>query len=213
MMLEVRNDDWTEEKIQEYCKFLTYVFKTRFEENNNDPALMLKNMGKYKNRGSYDNIHLIPVNNRLGCIIQKSITIRAGDLAIIPCHRLGYNKFVAGKFNDDFSLEASNIAPFVRVQSLNANLLPICEDCGIKSFCIKGCLGSQYESNKDLMLPINSVCKMFKARFETLLKLYLEYGLIEEMQKTANDDVLYRHILSELKKVPEDFQKDNILMY
>ena len=50
---------------------------------------------------------------KISCNLVHHLTVRLGDLAIIPCHRLSYDKLIYGKYkvsdNKIVGIEALNI--------------------------------------------------------------------------------------------------------
>ena len=115
----------------------------------------------------------------LSCAIQSNLAIRCIDKAIIPCHRTSYEQFVAGYISDDNSIVAKNISPFISIVSAKGSNLPVCNSCSIKDYCIKGCLGAQYEYSKELFIPSDTVCNLFKAKTVFLLQKYTSLGYVD----------------------------------
>jgi len=186
MMLEVRDDDWTDETIKEYLAFLDYVVNNEFARTGKDVKSFAHRVF-VKPLIAYDNVSLIQrygPNNGITCAIQKMLYVRAGDLAIVPCHRTMYDPFILGRFvvkNDEIvGVEGSNVALAYAIHSMKGELQPGCEDCAIEPLCTKGCLGSQFESTGDLFVPAESVCRLYKARTVFLLNKYLEMGILQE---------------------------------
>lgn len=52
-----------------------------------------------------------------------------------------------------------------------------CLTCPFDPYCLKGCLGAQYEATGDLFVPGESVCKLHKTHLTFLVKTYCELGL------------------------------------
>lgn len=220
MSLEVRNDDWTDEAIAHYEKLLTHMFNRRFNEfYNKDPHEFLRIYNnEYMLRGeittklaNYDILKISPSYDGISCSIQKTLMIRVADLAIVPCHRTAYDKFVAAKLYSDenkvshIGATALNPLPWIKIQSLNPSQTNIlCEKCAIKNQCSKGCLGAQYESQQDILSPIPSVCRLFKRRIKILYDLYESNGILDAML-----DPRYRgsfhQLVHELRSIQEDF--------
>ena len=183
MLLEVRDDDWTNEKIKHYLKFLDHVIEKKINMINTRDELILfvKNIF-YESVMTYSNISLMNQSANLkglSCAIQSNLAIRCIDKAIIPCHRTSYEQFVAGYISDDNSIVAKNISPFISIVSAKGSNLPVCNSCSIKDYCIKGCLGAQYEYSKELFIPSDTVCNLFKAKTVFLLQKYTSLGYVD----------------------------------
>lgn len=186
MMLEVRNDDWTRESINDYFKFLDFGIEQYIVNRcNNNPSLFLDAVYKGILPGADNNFYiscytpwlLTRSYNYPACTISNTLTIRLGDLAICPCHRTAYDKFLYGKFiveNDKIiNIKGNNSYFPMRALLLNEKLCGLgCDTCYANTFCLRGCYGSQYEATKDPFTPIESVCKFFKGKY---LHLALKY--------------------------------------
>ena len=60
-----------------------------------------------------------------------------------------------------------------------------CDSCVYRDYCLKGCFGSQYESTGDPFIPIPSVCKFFKAKYDFLVKKYIDLGIYDIIEKVT----------------------------
>lgn len=196
MMLEVRNDDWTEEAIQEYLKFLDFLVDYEFKDEFEDKKFFARRVFLGQVGRSYDTIALYPRTggrDKISCGIQRAFYVRLGDLAIVACHRTAYDHFKLGQFviedNKIVDIESTNLPLTLSIMSTISRNLPQCEKCSIKHYCIKGCLGSQYEITGELFQPIESVCNLFKAKVEFLIKKYHEMGILKEAVLILPDDI------------------------
>lgn len=198
MMLEVRNDNWDTKSINSLLKFYDHLFDkliNRFggKEGFVDAVYNTKNGTFFQ----YCNIKLNyeqSNNKKISCAIQNALHIRLGDLAIIPCHRLGYEELLLGKIkieNDKVSgIEAINPSLFLTKNMVQSTCLPKCAKCEFNDICMKGCLGAQYEISKDLFYPLESVCNMLKAKYNYLINKHKELGLFDIMfNKLDNNSV------------------------
>lgn len=193
MMLEVRNDDWTEESIQQYCDFLDYLIedtiKNQFNGNiYNFLLYILALQDNNENSGGYFPYALPEADNFQGCTVSSDMTVRLGDLAICPCHRTAYNKYLYGKFivenNKIIDIEGNNPQAAIRILMANNTYASLgCDSCIYNKHCLKGCFGSQYESTGDPFTPIPSVCKFFKAKYNFLVKKYINLGIYDIINK------------------------------
>ena len=102
MMLEVRNDNWTDENIKDYCDFLAYLieeYKTR--KCNDDNNTFFKRLFGFLPDGDLEGYipYALPRTDTFaGCTVSNNLTVRLGDMAICPCHRTAYNKLLYGWF-------------------------------------------------------------------------------------------------------------------
>ena len=53
---------------------------------------------------------------------------------------------------------------------------PYCAECPINQLCLGPCLGSQYESNKNLFVPIPSVCALSWSKLLVVAEKLEEFG-------------------------------------
>lgn len=188
MMLEVRNDDWTKEKIIEYLKWLNYITQYTFRTHaKNDLFDMLKIIVN-KKEIRYASRNYLPFvlrngANRISCNLTNHHSVRLGDLAIVPCHRLAYDKLLYGKYRveNDKITGIDSINPTFAFQNylLNNYGSLKCDSCPINVICTGQCRGAAFEISKEPFYPIESVCDLERAKF-TYCLLYLE----ELVQKT-----------------------------
>lgn len=186
MFLEVRNNDWTNEKLFKYIDCLNYMIeydiKNIWEQEPTGLEYLVSRLSKihysnplgnkYSNYVTYlsDDQEGMP-----GCTISYTLMVRAGDLSIVPCHRTSYKKFIYGKYivknNKIDGIEAQNpiLANRIWNQKMKAN--PFCDNCYLYNYCMKGCYGSQYEATGDLFYPAEKCCDLFKIK---VLFLYLK---------------------------------------
>lgn len=196
-MLEVRNDGWTEEKIEAYLKFVRTVFITILEKNDNSPQKMAAHMfcgdgrdGSLPMQNGQNPLSLIYMGDdvftrdRMPCSIQDQLQLYLGDMSIVPCHRTSYKHFRGGYFviedNKIVDIAPYNVSTFITFQSAGPNHFPLCSECEWRDTCIKGCLGSQYEYSGELYLPIPSVCNLLKAKYSYLIILCCQTGVLQE---------------------------------
>lgn len=201
MMLEVRNDDWTTEKIAHYCQFVRFLlddFRETYPNHRSVEDFSYFLFGNFSTEESYSylpwNLALVP--DIFSCTVATQLCIRLGDLTIAPCHRTSYDKFLYGKFiikgNKIVDIEENNLYLAERILYFN-NIFssPKCDTCEYNSFCLKGCAGSQYENTNDLFFPINSVCNLEKAKIDTLIEYYQNFGIFDYLKNFSVDNLLY----------------------
>ena len=126
----------------------------------------------------------------IGCTASTDLTVRMGDLAICPCHRTGYNKYLYGKFvveNDTIvDIEANNPQMACKVLMANFNLSSFgCDACTFNEYCLKGCYGAQYEAQGDPFIPVPEVCNFFKGKYSFLYNYYEQLGVIDHLRSIS----------------------------
>ena len=202
MMLEVRDANWTDENIQDYCNFLEYLTDRWLKEKcNGDPKIFAQQLsysGQAMERLDLNGSSYMPwlighSDNFIGCTIPNHLTVRLGDLAICPCHRTAYNEYLYGYFNveNDIITGVRAVNPTIAVKILMSNVLnstPLCDQCPINKCCLKGCLGSQFEYGKDIFMPLTNICKFFKRKAATIFKYYREHGIIKCLEDIGPDE-------------------------
>lgn len=225
MWLEVRNaEQWDTESLKLYREFLFFIAEYELEHlhKNNLTDFAIKIFDNFnehqKYLGSFNHLqpHLLDypeIKNRIPCSIQQGIEIRLGDLTWVPCHRtcyphLNYGHFILNKEqNKIIDFENNNIELAYKITLFNPNRSMMqCADCEIKGFCAKGCLGAQYEKNKELFSPIQSVCNMYYVKYRTIHDIAEKYDLYSivlkspYISKERKDFITYaRHILEKLE--------------
>lgn len=186
MTLEVRNNDWTSEKIQQYTEFLDFLienYKTKYCKNDNTIFFQHLLSLVPSRLSGYVPFGLMEADNFAGCSIAEFLTVRVGDLAICPCHRTAYNKFLYGKFkvenNEIVDIIGNNPQMAARVLMANNTYTSLqCDVCVFNHSCLKGCFGSQFETEGDPFIPIKCVCDLFTAKYTFLVKKYIDMGII-----------------------------------
>ena len=223
MFLEVRNNDWTQENINDYLKLLDYAFEKRFEACNKDSKNFAYHMfigdGKdntLKQPENYDfinfPIHIIQGlkgKDTMTCGVPGSIVFNCSNLSLVPCHRTTYPQFTGGYINDQNNeLIPKSVSSYITLTTIKRESMPVCSKCIINEICLHGCLGAQYEKAGDIMLPCSSVCNLFKQKFYHLLKLYDDYNLFNiglENNYISEEDIEKIYIL--IEKLRNEIEK------
>lgn len=186
MFLEVRDNNWTFDKINSYLEFINYAIEYKKEKlYNNDIETTLKHLLRMENYypGTYINTELCRTSPSMNCTVDRAMIVRIGDLSWVPCHRTSYEPFIYGTFkvenNKIIGISAKNLPLLFSIQSLKYKGHPKCDTCSIGPICPRGCFGSQFESNKELFYPCQTVCDLYIAKslflyykIESLLKQY-----------------------------------------
>lgn len=194
MLLEVRDpDQWDEESLANYEKFLNYVvdkdFSTIHENDLDDFAWHFIDdfSDNIATKGRY--CHVQPyiagypyLVNKMPCSIQSGPVFRVGDLAWVPCHRTCYPQNVYGKFEVQngkiIGLKAQNPILAIKIKSLNPNISILkCSSCSMNSLCLKGCLGSQLEHTKELFCAQDEICEMYRVKYKTIHEIAKRYDI------------------------------------
>lgn len=196
MMLEVRNDNWSDEDIQHYCNFLKHLVMHKLKLCKNDIGLFSqKLLSFYGEGGGYLPYSPSPADTFAGCTVASSLTIRVGDLAICPCHRTAYNQFLYGYFIEEqgkiVDIVGNNPQMAIRILMANNNLCSFkCDTCLYNIYCMKGCFGSQFENVGDPFMPIEGICKLYQTKWKFLVNLYNDLGVLDYLRnntKTGNE--------------------------
>lgn len=205
MMLEVRNPDWTEESIQEYNNFMDKLLEYTLHNYCNDDKTKFLNtlLGIRLHNSAGLNGYIPYMLNKTydftACSICGEFIVRLGDLAICPCHRTAYNKYLYGNFvvEDDKIVDIHANNPTFAIQILMANHhygLHGCDTCLYKDICLRGCFGAQLEALGDPLFPLENVCMFFKAKYSHLLKKYEEYGAFEYAKSIGPQELRYEYV-------------------
>lgn len=226
MFLEVRDaEQWDEQSLKDYENFLYYVaekdlktlhnndlddFAYHFFDDFTDPTWKKKIPGLYTHLQPYIIGYPILVSG-MTCSIQKGPVFRVGDLAYVPCHRTCYPDFVYGYFqtenNKIVGLEANNPILAVKIKQLNPNRSVLkCSSCPLKAFCMKGCLGSQYEHTHELFCAEDTVCDMIYTKYKTIHNIALKYNLYEWLEKDTNISIRRKEFINYVKGILEQLE-------
>lgn len=211
MMLEVRNDGWTDENIEDYKGFLGFLIDKFLAERCSGDVKELANHLFLTDifspgGGGYINFGLAKADAFQGCTVSDMLTVRLGDLAIPPCHRTAYDGLLYGRFRVEdgkiTDIEERNPQMASRVLFQDSILCsPGCDCCPYNYFCLRGCYGSQHETEKDPFMPIESVCRLFKEKIDFLIDKYEQLGVWEVLEKVSPANARYEDIQETLKEV------------
>jgi len=221
MMLEVRNNDWTPESIAAYNKFMEYLIRKYLTDDcHNDKTLFYNRVLNIRETEGGGPSGYVPwtlphCDTFIGCTAGTDLTIRLGDLAICPCHRTAYHKYVYGYFNveDDkiTSITANNPQMAIKVLMTNFNVGSYgCDMCIYRPYCLKGCMGSQIENMGDPIVPIPNVCEFFRAKYSNILRLYKELGIIDYARTISPKEIGYPEV-KELLEFYDRWEKEEAL--
>ncbi len=199
MQLEVRDNNWSEENIKTYLEWLDFVIEVDAKEyfNGNVQDLLLDNLGikkVYTKSRTYMPYHLGIVQNNPTCTAGKMLCVRLGDLAIAPCHRTSYDKFLFGNYvvenNKVVGVEAKNISLMNAWYRTGNITKPKCDACAFNSICLRGCFGAQYEANQEILYPCETVCNFFYGKYTYLIDKYEKYVNLNEYSLKDKDQFI-----------------------
>ena len=186
MIMEVRNDDWTQDKIDEYIKVLDHIFNYRIEMCNNDLEKFAYHYfigdgenNTLKKLPYYDIIKPIFTNKKsFLCTLQNTLTFDVTDNTLLPCHRIAYSQFRGAQLIDG-KLVDKNTSSFITLGSMTRQGHPKCSGCIIKQFCMGPCMGAQFEAHGDLFTPNDTVCNLMQQKIIYLFKQLTESGVLQ----------------------------------
>ena len=139
------------------------------------------------------------------CSIARTLTVRLGDLAIVPCHRLSYEEFLFGHFtveNDKIvGMKSKNVVMMNQIWLNNLLGTSKCGSCQYAPICTRGCYGSQFETNKEFLYPCDTVCELYKVRTIFLYEKYKKMGIWDQYPNSKNSES-YR-IVEQVKNTEE----------
>lgn len=218
MMLEVRNNDWTKEKLIHFKKFQDYYYNWVWEKvANKDPEIMTKVITKVEEEKygqNYSILQLTEVGEVINCAVGRSLIIRLGDLAIIPCHRTSYDKYIYGHYvveNNKITgkVKAKNtLMPIICNIGNSNNMFSKCHSCDIRNVCLKGCLGSQLENMHEPTLCVPCVCELEHLRVVNVCRNMAKTGVLKYMR---NELKQRESVLSKLPLKGENLEKRRTL--
>jgi radical SAM protein with 4Fe4S-binding SPASM domain len=178
--LEVRNAEWSPEQTVEYAKFIKYLCHSTFAMLGKDKDRWVDFL--FKRHGF--NILGMPFGRTgrgMPCSIQTCVTLRLGDLTVIPCHRTAYKHMETAimRVEDDkiVGWDTKNVEMWFAIQAVNETTYPYCEKCEINSLCKGGCLGAQYEVSGNFLAPIPTVCRLFHVKIAALAEAMTDMGV------------------------------------
>jgi len=190
-LLEVRNVEWTLKQIKTFGDFVEFLIEWTYNFLGGNPVRYIH----FLFRGKGFNILASPftsIGRGIGCSIQSNLTIRIGDLALVPCHRTSYAQNVLARFKVEkgkiVGLQSVNPELLVAIYTFSSDTFPYCEQCLLKDMCSKGCLGSQLEVTGDMFTPIPTVCLLEHEKVVRMIKTYERLGLLDTILSNIRDE-------------------------
>lgn len=199
MVLEVRDDNWGLDNIRDYLKFQNHIMEILFNDCNKDPQKYLDCLDRradghiHRCRMPFDldfegSIH-DPHCDGLSCAYQKTLHIRMGDLAIVPCHRLAYPQLTSAYLIGDNHIDevrSKNASMFLMADNIKCRALPKCSNCGFAHACIGPCLGANYESMGDPFYTPDSVCDLLRYKITFQIEKFKQLGIHDYILKNPH---------------------------
>jgi radical SAM protein with 4Fe4S-binding SPASM domain len=181
--LEVRNAEWSDRQIGKFVDLIDFLIEWTFENPcRKNPEEFMNFLFNYRGYNILMNA-FITVGRGLGCSLQQTLNVRLGDLAIVPCHRTSYPQYIGGNFAVENGkiqgIKSKNPEIMMAELTFEGKTWPVCESCLLNNLCIRGCLGSQFETTGDLFSPIPTVCKLAHAKIYATIRALKRLGLYE----------------------------------
>ena len=189
-LLQVRNEEWTAEDIKDLVTFMEYLYEFAWDKVGHDPKALVSWILETQGFNLLGECYST-CGRGLTCGIQTQFGIRVSDLAIYPCHRLGYKDLYQGFLVDDdekvLTYKNINAELLIATYTVDKESLPYCAQCPINALCTGQCLGACYESNSNIFVPIPSVCAMHHAIALTGVRCLKKYGAFGIMLNKINE--------------------------
>lgn len=212
MFLEVRNDNWTPSRLDKFAKYIDHIISREIDRLGSEDFYNTYVLGDaggidhHRRLIELNSFSEVP-NSGLSCALQTILSIRMGDLAILPCHRTCYPHFVAGHFGLDEdgeinSITSINPAFLFAVNAVSLSNLPKCQDCAFNKACLGPCLGSNYESTGDVFYPPESVCNQQKTLIYLVVSRYYQLGFLDKLR--VDSPSKFYAVLEILKELIKD---------
>lgn len=205
MMLEVRNDDWTDQTIEDYRKFVKYLVDDAITFHKGDIESVCNDLFSVHQtynlepaqqlwgpETSYTPFCFGDEKGLYGCTISSHLTVRLGDLAIAPCHRTAYNKQLYGHFkveNDKIvGIKANNPHLAIHILMTDRNYSTIgCDTCTFQNLCIGTCKGQSVEATGDPIHNDPKVCAFLKQKYANMFDIYEEVGIMPWLEENITE--------------------------
>lgn len=171
-LLEVRNPDWTHEDLSFLENFIYFLI--RYVKNLCGNTLNFINF--LRNPSNCNILSSIYAKNYrgLGCSFSNTLAIRMSDMTLVPCHRTSYDGLNAGILNLDstgkFSVNIENPMNWIFSHVFEPKNTSKCQYCEINKLCNYPCLGVNFEVNRDMYIPVETVCMLEYIKVRSIIK-------------------------------------------
>ena len=170
---EEESQEWTEEKIQLFIKFIDFYFEYQIKNYKQDQLL---NNIFFNNNFifSLSNKGTIDETNPYGkCKLYHNLNITVFNLGINFCKKFQYNDLTIGYYqieNNEITKCLPNNIPAAMVPTHTKRyILPQCEYCHYGHICNGYCHGDAYKLVMNPLIPILETCNLKKAKFTYIL--------------------------------------------
>ena len=193
-LLEVRNQEWSDQDVQEFREFVTFVHEWVYQN------IAKGDKGKFleliKEGNTINMIYgLIGSTKHKGmpCSIQNDLQVRLGDLHFGPCHRTSYKGFEFGKFKNDghtiTGVEAINAEMAMAIYGLDHETFQGCQTCPIRPICNKTCLGANIEDTGEIFSPNPKSCQLGFGKVLGALDFYKNNNMLDRAKQYMEERV------------------------
>lgn len=205
MMLEVRNNDWTEENMKDLEKFIEFLVDEVITYHDGNIGMAVDDLlginqtyqvdeddMVWGHQTSYTPFTFGEDRGFYGCSISTHMTVRLGDLAIIPCHRTAYHKQIYGYFKTDngkiVDIVANNPHLAVHIIMTDKRFGVIgCDTCTFQGVCFGTCKGQSREATGDPIHNDPKVCKFLKHKYGSMFDVYERKGIMQWMEDNITE--------------------------
>lgn len=205
MMLEVRNDDWTDKNMDDLEKFIEFLVDevVVYHDGNmnmivddllgiNQTYVIDESDMVWGHQTSYTPFTFGDDRGFYGCSISTHMTVRLGDLAIIPCHRTAYHKQVYGYFKVEdgkiVDITANNPHLAIHIIMTDKRFGVIgCDTCTFQGICFGCCRGQSREATGDPIHNDPKVCKFLKRKYGAMFDVYERKGIMQWLEENLTE--------------------------
>lgn len=201
-LLQIRNAEWTKDQNKACYDFVRYLLRYEYDHCGSLDAFLRHYCGTNNGGFNIGRNCFIQTDRGLSCALQTSLCIRVSDLTLFPCHRLMYEQHRLARLESNtghgLAVRVENAPLGLAVYGCSFRQFPVCVNCPMRLFCVGGCLGSQYETNGTLFVPIRSVCQN---------TYWINKAILDEMTALGALDALVATLEPERKTAFEDMRR------
>ena len=207
-LLEVRNDNWTDQNLIDLREFVLYLGQKLLALYGTKEALATDLLARGSIFNMYRSYSTI-LNRGLTCSLQTQLYLRAADMAVVPCHRLSYPEYISGYLDPStLELSAENVEVYIAELQANKLQLPQCATCDINYLCSGPCLGANVETTGTLFTPAPTMCRMEHTLQLSLIESFMDIGIIDSIIEALkqgtlikNQEHYYKHALAQVLRL------------
>lgn len=189
--IEIDSDLWTENCINEYIKYLTFLISnlSNINEifNTNLPIKLIDQ-------------HIIDNTNcKTNCEFQNSLSILMADLSINLCHSFQYDDQVIGYFVKDdeniLTVEAKILPLAMLTTHLKRSSTPHCETCPYINLCSGFCFANSYKKCFNPAIPIKESCILKKSKYSFIFNILIKNTNFKDIIDDLKCSDIYKEYL------------------